>query len=140
MPLKIHVQWPTLSMWPMHNGKIEYCNEFQVKLIFTTCSMICIFLHLRIIVINMEWGKIHTYIHYWLSPKGLFKDNTNLLKILSSCCQVEKKKITNTNTNTIQIFNYKYSSNSFKIESSWKLISEQLFILYMLQPLSSKGL
>ena len=140
MPLKIHVQWPTLSMWPMHNGKIECCNEFQVKLIFTTCSMICIFLHLRIIVINMEWGKIHTYIHYWLSPKGLFKDNTNLLKILSSCCQVEKKKITNTNSNTIQIFNYKYSSNSFKIESSWKLISEQLFILYMLQPLSSKGL
>ena len=51
-----------------------------------------------------------------------------------------EKKITNTNTNTIQIFNYKYSSNSFKIESSWKLISEQLFILYMLQPLSSKGL
>ena len=138
MPLKIHVQWPTLSMWPMHNGKVEYCNEFQVKLIFTTCSMICIFLHLRIIVINMEWGKIHTYIHYWLSPKRLFKDNTNLLKILSSCCQVEKKKITN--TNTIQIFNYKYSSNSFKIELSWKLISVQLFILYMLHPLSSKGL
>ena len=83
----------------------------------------------------------NTYIHPLLTfPKEAFQRQYQFVKNIVFMLSSGEKKITNTNTNTIQIFNYKYSSNSFKIELSWKLISEQLFILYMLHPLSSKGL
>ena len=81
----------------------------------------------------------NTYIHPLLTfPKEAFQRQYQFVKNIVFMLSSGEKKITN--TNTIQIFNYKYSSNSFKIELSWKLISVQLFILYMLHPLSSKGL